>query len=176
MEAADLPLKKGATNLVFGTGNPKTKILFIGEAPGYWEDIKGVPFVGNAGKLLDVLLQSIELKREEVYITNVIHHRPPQNRDPQPAEIAAYNPYLDKIIEIIRPKIIVTLGRFSMSKFLPDTRITSVHGRCFDVNWKGRLIKVIPMFHPAAALRSVEIMKQIKDDFLKIPEILKKLI
>lgn len=117
-----LPLKKGATNLVFGVGNPETKILFIGEGPGYWEDQKGEPFVGNAGKLLDRLLQSIKLPREEVYITNVVHHRPPENRDPLPEEIAAYGEYLDEIIKIINPKIIVTLGRFSMGKFLSDVK------------------------------------------------------
>src|SRR3989344_9468451 len=109
-----LPLKKNATRLVFGVGNPDSPVLFIGEGPGYWEDQKGEPFVGNAGKLLDSLLYSIELPRGEVYITNVVHHRPPQNRDPLPEEILAYGKYLDKIIEIIDPRVIITLGRFSM--------------------------------------------------------------
>ncbi|MEK7188803.1 MAG: uracil-DNA glycosylase [Patescibacteria group bacterium] len=169
-----LPLKKGATNLVFGVGNPDTKILFIGEGPGYWEDQKAEPFVGNAGKLLNQLLQLIELKREDVYITNVVHHRPPDNRDPLPEEIEAYKPYLDKIIEVIDPKVIVTLGRFSMGKFLPGVKITSVHGKIHEVNWMGKEIIIMPMYHPAAALRNPEVMRQIRDDFQKLPEILKE--
>ena len=169
-----LPLKKGATNLVFGVGNPDTKILFIGEGPGYWEDQKAEPFVGNAGKLLNQLLQLIELKREDVYITNVVHHRPPDNRDPLPEEIEAYKPYLDKIIEVIDPKVIVTLGRFSLGKFLPGVKITSVHGKIHEVNWMGKEKIIMPMYHPAAALRNPEVMRQIRDDFQKLPEILKE--
>lgn len=175
MEADEsLPLRRGATRLVFGVGDPETKILFCGEGPGYWEDQKGEPFVGNAGKLLDSLLQSINLAREKVYITNVVHHRPPENRDPLPEEIEAYGKYLDQIMEIISPKVIVTLGRFSMAKFLPEVRISSVHGKKFEVNWKEKKIIVVPMYHPAAALRSGEVMRQIKEDFLKLPEILKE--
>ncbi|OGM26042.1 hypothetical protein A3D00_02500 [Candidatus Woesebacteria bacterium RIFCSPHIGHO2_02_FULL_38_9] len=171
----NLPLKKEATNLVFGDGNPEAKILAVGEAPGYWEDKKGLPFVGNAGKLLDQLLSSIDLSREKnVYITNVIHHRPPENRDPLPEEIVAYSPYLDKIIEIIDPKIIITLGRFSMGKFLPGARISSIHGKPQMVNFKGKNFMIIPMYHPAAALRNGEVMRQTKEDFLKLPEILKE--
>lgn len=169
-----LPLKKGATNLVFGVGSPETKILFIGEGPGYWEDQKGEPFVGNAGKLLDSLLQSIKLPREEIYITNIIHHRPPENRDPLPEEIATYGKYLDEIIKIISPKVIVTLGRFSMGKFLPGVKITAVHGRNYVVEFNGRNLTIIPMFHPAAALRAGQVMNMIKEDFMKLPEILKE--
>lgn len=169
-----LPLKKGATNLVFGVGDPDSKVLLLGEGPGYWEDQKAEPFVGNAGKLLNQLLQLIELTREDVYITNVVHHRPPDNRDPLPEEIEAYKPYLDKIIEMIDPKVIVTLGRFSMGKFLPGVKITSVHGKIHEVNWIGKEIIIIPMYHPAAALRSSEVMRQIRDDFQKLPEILKE--
>ncbi len=169
-----LPLKKGATNLVFGVGSPDTDVLFIGEGPGYWEDQNAEPFVGNAGKLLDSLLHSIELPRSDVYITNVVHHRPPENRDPLPEEIAAYGSYLDQIIEIIKPKIIVTLGRFSMGKFLPGVKITAIHGKPQSVNFKGRDIIVIPMYHPAAALRSTEVMMQLKHDFLQIPQIIKE--
>lgn len=169
-----LPLKKGATNLVFGVGDPATKILFVGEGPGYWEDLKAEPFVGNAGKLLDRLLQSIELARRDVYITSVVHHRPPSNRDPLPEEIEAYAFYLDRIIDIINPKVVVTLGRFSMGKFLPGAKITSVHGKVHKVNWGGREIIVVPMFYPAAALRSGQVMDLVKEDFLKLPEILKE--
>jgi len=105
----------------------------------------------------------------------VVHHRPPGNRDPLPEEIAAYGKYVDEIIEIIRPKVIVTLGRFSMAKFLPNARISGVHGRKFEVDWKGRNIIVVPMFHPAAALRSPVVMEQIRSDFLKLPEYLKEI-
>jgi len=171
----DLPLRANATNLVFGVGDPNSKILFIGEGPGYWEDQKGEPFVGNAGKLLDSLLQLIKLDRKGVYITNVVHHRPPDNRDPFPEEIAAYASYLDRIIEVINPEIIVTLGRFSMGKFLQGVKITAVHGKSYGINWKGKEITVVPMFHPAAGLRNSEVLKATKEDFLKLPEIISKI-
>lgn len=175
MEGDDsLPLKSGATRLVFGAGTADSEIVFIGEGPGYWEDQKGLPFVGNAGKLLDQLLASIELERKTVFITNVVHHRPPSNRDPSPEEIAAYQPYLDQIIEILEPKAIVTLGRFSMGKFLPGVTITGVHGKAHTVSWKGRDILVIPMYHPAAALRNGDIKQKLMADFQKIPEEIKK--
>ena len=170
-----LPLRKGATNLVFGEGNPDAEILFIGEGPGYWEDQKGRPFVGNAGSLLNQLLQSVKLARESVFITNVIHYRPPANRDPLPEEIEAFQPYLDKIIEAINPKVIVTLGRFSMGKFLYGVKISSVHGRAHIVNWKDKELAVVPMYHPAAALRSQEIKLQLFEDFRKFMETFRKL-
>lgn len=170
-----LPLKKGATNLVFGVGNPETEILFIGEGPGFWEDQKSEPFVGNAGKVLDQALQSIKLPRPDVYITNVVHHRPPENRDPLPEEIAAYGVYLDGIIDIIDPQIIVTLGRFSMGKFIPNVKISAVHGKPFGVEWKGKKKTVVAMYHPAAALRAGEVMRMFKEDFLRLPEILAQL-
>lgn len=169
-----LPLKKGATRLVFGVGNPDTQVLFIGEGPGYWEDQKGEPFVGQAGKLLDSVLQSIELPREEVYITNVVHHRPPANRDPLPDEISAYGKYLDQIIKTIKPKIIVTLGRFSMGNFLLNAKISLVHGRLYRVNWNGENILIVPMYHPAAALRSGMMMEAFKQDFSKLPACIKE--
>lgn len=175
MEKDDLlPLKKPGINLVFGVGSPDAKILFIGEGPGYWENLKKEPFVGNAGKFLDQLLKSINIPRESVYITNVVHHRPPENRDPLPQEIEAYAKYLDEIIRIIDPKVIITLGRFSMGKFLPTAKISSTHGKLFRVNWKGKSIFVIPMYHPAASLRNGSIMVQEKEDFLRLPEALKK--
>ena len=169
-----LPLKKRATRLVFGVGDPNTKILFIGEGPGYWEDQKGEPFVGNAGSLLNQLLSSIKLDRQAVYITNVVHHRPPGNRDPEPAEIAAYGKYLDEIITTINPKVIVTLGRFSMGKFLPGARISSVHGKVNKIKWKGQDIVMVPMYHPAAALRNGEVMRAAKEDFLILPKVLEE--
>jgi DNA polymerase len=169
-----LPLKKGANNLVFGEGNPDTKMFFLGEGPGYWEDMKGRPFVGNAGALLNQLLQSIKVGREDVWISNVVAYRPPNNRDPEPSEIAAFQPYIDEMINIINPKVIVTLGRFSMGKFLPGTFISSVHGKVFKVNWKGKEITVVPMYHPAAALRRNDVREQLKNDFQKLPEIVKE--
>ena len=172
-EDTSLPLRKSATNLVFGEGSPDAKLFFLGEGPGYWEDQKGRPFVGNAGALLNQLLYSIKLPREEVFITNVICYRPPENRDPLPEEIAAFKPYIDEMIEVIKPKVIVTLGRFSMAKFIPGVKITVVHGQAHGVDWKGRKLVVVPMFHPAAALRSGEVLRQAKEDFLKLPELVK---
>lgn len=170
-----LPLKKSDTNLVFGVGDPESKILAVGEGPGYWENLKGEPFVGNAGKFLDQLLTSINIPRGSIYITNVVHHRPPENRDPTPSEIAAYGKYLDEMIKIIDPKIILTLGRFSMAKFLPNARISSVHGKVHRVNWRDKEIVIIPMYHPAAALRNGEVMRAEKEDFLKLPQILENI-
>jgi len=167
-----LPLRSGATNLVFGEGNPDTQVLFIGEGPGYWEDQKARPFVGNAGALLNRLLLSINLPREDVYITNVVHFRPPENRDPETSEIKAFQPYLDGIIKIIEPKIICTLGRFSMAKFLPGVTISNVHGKPRKVTWGNRQLWVVPMYHPAAALRSTEIKTRIFNDFKKIIDVL----
>lgn len=175
---ATLPLKKGATRLVFGSGNSETKILFIGEGPGFHEDQQGIPFVGNAGSLLNKLLESVNLTRdkisvngkEAIFITNVVHHRPPENRDPLPEELSAYGKYLDKIIEIIEPKMIVTLGRFSMGKFLPGEKISGIHGKRFDIKWHSKDIVVVPMYHPAAALRNGTVMQAIKEDFLKLPK------
>lgn len=174
-EDKSLPLRSGATNLVFGQGNIDSAIMFIGEGPGYWEDRKALPFVGNAGALLNQLLHSIKLPREEVFITNVVHHRPPGNRDPLPEELLSYGKYLDKMIDIIKPSVIVTLGRFSMAKFLSGVTITSVHGKPRKVIWKDKEISVVPMYHPAAGLRNGEIKRRLFDDFRKISEIMEKI-
>lgn len=170
-----LPLRSGATNLVFGEGDVDTKVLFVGEGPGFYEDQQALPFVGRAGKLLNELLTSIGLERKEVFITNVVHHRPPQNRDPLPEEMAAYQPYLDKIIKVIDPKVIVTLGRFSMGKFLPGVTISRVHGKPEVRNWNGKDITIVPMYHPAAALRNGNVKRQLEEDFKIIPKVLKRL-
>lgn len=170
-----LPLKKGATNLVFGVGNPESEVLFLGEGPGYWEDMKAEPFVGNAGQLLNKALIAINLKREDVYITNVVMHRPPENRDPLPEELNTYQKYVDGIIEIIDPDLIITLGRFSMSKFLPNVFISGVHGKEFEVDINGKKITIYPMYHPAAALRNGDVMAKFKEDFMRIPDILMKI-
>jgi len=170
-----LPLSKTTTNLVFGNGNLNAKIMFIGEAPGYWEDQKGIPFVGAAGKLLDQLLALIGLSRKDVFVTNIVKHRPPGNRDPLPEEIAAYKPYLDQEIKIIKPKIIIALGRHAMNLFLGEGKISLEHGRGRIIEYQGEKYLFIPMFHPAAALRNSKIKEQLKDDFKKIPLEIKRL-
>lgn len=176
MEAdTSLPLRAGATRLVFGEGSGDAEIYFLGEAPGFYEDQQGRPFVGQAGKLLDNMLLTIGLKREDVYISNVVRFRPPNNRDPEPAEIEAFGPYVDREIEIVDPKLIATLGRFSMGKFLPGEFISKVHGKPRIVFLRGRDIMVMPMYHPAAALRNGAVMDQFREDFRKIPEILREL-
>src|SRR3989344_3176782 len=163
-----LPLRSCATNLVFGEGNPDTKVYFIGEGPGYFEDQQARPFVGQAGKLLDKLLESINLKRADVYISNIVRFRPPENRDPTEEEIAAFRPYVDEEISIIDPDIIVTLGRFSMNKFLPGTKISQIHGQSKIVHLNEKKVTVLPMYHPAAALRAGAVMLQLQKDFQEI--------
>ena len=167
-----LPLRAGATQLVFGEGNPNAEIYFLGEAPGYFEDKQGRPFVGLAGKLLDKLIEGIGKARADVYISNVVRFRPPSNRDPEPEEINAFEPYVNEEIKIVSPKIIVTLGRFSMGKFFPGERISAVHGKAYKIKWLGGKVIVICMYHPAAALRSTQIMDAIKVDFFIIKKIL----
>ncbi len=157
-----------ATNAVPGHGNPNSEIIFVGEAPGANEDLTGLPFVGRAGKLLDFMLAQIKMKREDVWIGNIIKHRPPQNRDPLPDEIEACKPYLTKQIEIIKPKIVVTLGRFSMNYFLPESKISDVHGTIQKV---GNL-NIYPLYHPAAGLRNPKMKIALLADFLKIPDII----
>jgi uracil-DNA glycosylase family 4 len=163
----DLPLY-GQANLVFGEGHPDTEVLFIGEAPGFHENEQRRPFVGQAGKLLDKLIALIGWKREDVYITNIVKRRPPENRDPLPEEIEAYKPYLARQIAIIKPKAIVPLGRFSMNYFLPNAKISRDQGKVFY--WES--LKIIPMFHPAAALRAGAVMKELEESFKKIPELI----
>ncbi len=171
-EDESLPLRDGATNLVFGEGNPDATFMFIGEGPGYWEDQKARPFVGRSGAFLDQLLSSIKLAREDVFITNVVCFRPSENRDPTPEEIAAYKPYVDEMIEIITPKVIVTLGRFSMAKFIPGVYISNVHGKARFVDWGSRKITVVPMYHPAAGLRNGEVKRKTFEDFQNLPDII----
>lgn len=162
-----LPLKK--SNLVFGEGSAEADIFFIGEAPGAKEDQVGKPFVGRSGQLLTKTLAEIALSREDVYITNIVKRRPPENRDPLPAEIKSYEPYLKEQIEIINPKVIVTLGRFAMNYFLSDCKISESQGKYFKV--AGRTI--VPMFHPAAAMRSTKTMLEFKKSFKKLATFLK---
>jgi uracil-DNA glycosylase family 4 len=163
--AADGTLPLRESNLVFGEGNIDCDVMFVGEAPGQNEDRLRRPFVGRGGQLLDRMIASIGWKRADVYITNIVKRRPPDNRDPSPDEIAAYRPYLTRQIEIINPKVVVTLGRFAMNYFLPMAKITRDRGRGFLVD--GRII--FPVLHPAAALRATEMMKALEEDFKKLP-------
>jgi uracil-DNA glycosylase len=161
-------LARSRTNAVPGSGNPKTRVMLIGEGPGYHEDQQGEPFVGASGKFLNELLGHAGLKREDVFITNVVKCRPPGNRDPLPDEIQACAPYLERQIALIDPDVIVTLGRFSMSKFFPGDRITKIHGQ--PKEFGNRL--VMPMFHPAAALRNGSLRSTVEEDFAKLPRLL----
>ena len=165
-----LPLRESANNLVFGYGNSDAEIIFIGEAPGKNEDLQGLPFVGSAGKVLSQLLESINLKREDVFITSVVHYRPPKNRPPKPFEIKAFEKYLDKIIEIIDSKIIATLGNFSLKKFLPEGKISQLHGKAVEIEFAGKKRIIIPLYHPAAVLYKRDLQKTLEED---IKEILK---
>jgi DNA polymerase len=158
-----------ATQLVFGTGNPEADIVFIGEAPGKNEDLQGEPFVGAAGKFLNEMLATIGLDRKDIYITNIVKYRPPENRDPTPEEIEAFIPYLNQQISVIEPKLVVFLGRHSMSVFLPELKISQAHGQ--PVRKGGQVY--LPLFHPAAALYNGGMRQTLLDDFAKIPAILK---
>jgi len=158
-------LCKGRTKAVPGEGSPHAKILFIGEGPGFHEDQQGRPFVGPAGQFLDELLGSIQLKRSDVFITNVVKCRPPNNRDPLPEEIQACNDYLDRQIVALRPQVIVTLGRYSMTKFFGSEKISAIHGRARKKD--GYIC--IAMYHPAAGLHQASLKNVIREDFKKIP-------
>ena len=165
---ADCPLHAGRANAVPGEGPPDAEILFIGEGPGAQEDRQGRPFVGPAGNLLEDLLLSIGMTREQVYIANMVKCRPPNNRDPMPDEIAACAKYLERQIELIDPLLIVTLGRFAMARFLPGQSISRVRGRLRTVD--GR--RIFPIMHPAAGLRRQEMRAAIEADFARIPGLL----
>lgn len=169
-----------ATQLVFGDGSPDADIVFIGEAPGKNEDIQGKPFVGAAGKFLNEMLEMIGLVRENVYITNIVKYRPPSNRDPLPEEKKAFLPYLQSQLEVIEPKVVVTLGRHSTNCFLPDLQISKVHGQPKRIRIQfGQKepvsFVILPLFHPAAALYNGSMRQTLIDDFMKLPAIIKKL-
>lgn len=167
-ETISLPLRE--SNLVFGEGSAECDVLFIGEAPGARENELRRPFVGRAGQLLDKLIIGIGWKREDVYITNIVKRRPPENRDPLPEEIEAYKPYLTRQIAIIKPKIIAPLGRFSMNYFLPTAKISRDQGKLFLVGEHF----IYPLFHPAAALRGTGTLNLLTESFKKIPRILER--
>jgi DNA polymerase len=162
-------LAKTAKQLVMGDGNPDADIVFIGEAPGKKEDEQGIPFVGASGKLLNEMLHSIGLERSDIYITNIVKYRPPNNRDPREDEKAAFLPYLEEQLEVIQPKIVITLGRHSMNCFLPGLLISEVHGQ--PQQYKDRVY--LPLYHPAAALYNGALRQTLIDDFKRIPLIIK---
>ena len=162
-------LSRSRTKTVFGVGNPNAEIVFVGEAPGGEEDRQGMPFVGRAGQLLtDIIVKGMKRRREDVYICNVVKCRPPNNRDPQPEELAACAHFLERQIALIDPEVIVTLGRFSMVRYFHDARISKVHGKA---GWReGRLI--VPMYHPAAALHQPALRSVVEADFAKLPALI----
>ncbi len=155
-------------NAVPGEGPVDSEIVFIGEGPGFHENEQGRPFVGAAGKFLEELLAIIGMRREQVFIGNVVKCRPPNNRDPLPEELAACSDYLERQIQAINPKVIVTLGRYSMARFLPNAKISQIHGKPFHI--RGRLI--IPMYHPAAALHQPSLKPSVVRDFATLPELI----
>jgi uracil-DNA glycosylase family 4 len=166
-------LAKGRTQVVFGSGSPDADLMFVGEAPGFHEDQQGVPFVGQAGKLLDRLLEGIGLTRADVFVTNVLMCRPPGNRDPLPDEIGACEPHLFRKIELIEPKLVATLGNFA-TKLLSGrpTGITRVHGHEQEVTLGTRTVLLYPLYHPAAALYTPSMLKVLEEDFSRIPALL----
>ncbi len=166
-------LAGGRTQVVFGVGNPDADLLFVGEAPGFHEDQQGIPFVGQAGKLLDRLLAGIGLQRSDIYIANVLKCRPPQNRDPLPEEIAACEPHLFRQLELIQPRLVATLGNFA-TKLLSGKPlgITRVHGHEQEVTLGTSRVLLYPLYHPAAALYTPSMLKVLEQDFARIPELI----
>jgi uracil-DNA glycosylase family 4 len=167
------PLHQGRNRVVFGNGNADADLMFVGEGPGQQEDIQGLPFVGRAGKLLDQLLDEIGLSRADVFVTNVVRCRPPGNRDPLPDEIAACRSYTDRQVELIEPRVICTLGKFAMQVLTRTSRgITAVQGKPEIHELGGRAVRVHPLFHPAAALRSTKTLEDLREAFGRIPALL----
>ncbi len=169
-------LAEGRTQVVFGSGSPHADLMFVGEAPGFHEDQQGVPFVGQAGKLLDKLLEGIGLTRADVFVANVLKCRPPGNRDPMPEEIAACEPHLFRQIELIEPKLVATLGNFA-TKLLSGkpAGITRVHGHEQEVTLGSRTVALYPLYHPAAALYTPSMLKVLEEDFARIPALLERI-
>lgn len=169
-------LKKTATQPVFGNGNPDSEIIFIGEAPGKKEDQTGVPFIGAAGKFLAEMLETIKMKREDIYITNIVKYRPPENRDPTELEKQQCADWLRAELEFIKPKLIIFLGRHSMNHFFPDLKISDAHGKYIHAELSDFPVhNFLPLYHPAAALYNGGLRAELFADFKKIPGILKKL-
>ncbi len=165
------PLARTRLNAVPGEGPENAPAMLIGEGPGFYEDRQGRPFVGRSGELLEKLLGSIGLRRQDVFIANVVKCRPPDNRDPLPDEIEACRPYLERQIELMRPKLVITLGRISMARYFPGQSITRIHGQIKRVGE----ISYVPMFHPAAALRNPQWMAAIRADFIQLAPLVAEL-
>jgi DNA polymerase len=161
-----------ATNLVMGDGNIDADIVLIGEAPGKKEDESGLPFVGAAGKFLNEMLATVGMVRSDIYITNIVKYRPPNNRDPLPEEKKAFWPYLVRQLDVIQPKIVVTLGRHSMEYFLPESKISAIHGQPKRITFGGRKLVIVPLYHPAAALYNGSMRNILIEDFTKLPKII----
>lgn len=168
-------LSTSRTCAVPGAGNAKSKILIIGEAPGYYEDIKGLPFVGKSGSYLDRLLATINLTRANLFICNTLCCRPPNNRDPMPKELAACRPHLEDQIRIVNPKLILTMGRYSSGVFFPHTRISDLHGTVRRMQYLDEYRLVFPMFHPAAAMHNPATKEKIEEDFRVLGNLISKL-
>jgi len=168
-------LFKTATHAVPGEGDPSAKIMFVGEAPGRMEDETGRPFVGRAGKLLDKLLNSIGIERKSVFITSVVKHRPPKNRAPKPNEVRACMHWLSLQLDIIKPKLIVTLGRFGMEYFMRGEKISKIHGTIKKAVVNNKEYNIFPVYHPAAALRSTRNKKALEEDFSELRKLMEKL-
>lgn len=179
----DCPLKDAAKNLVFGKGNLRAKIVFIGEAPGKNEDVQGIPFVGRAGNDLNKLLNSINLSLDDVYICNILKYRPPKNRDPSPLEIKSHTPYLIKQLEIIKPKLIITLGnyatKFVLSGFSPDKMnkiqgVSKLHSKPHKIKFGKKHLTVIPFYHPSAMIYNPKVRSILQEDFVSLGTFLNK--
>lgn len=165
-------LAASATNLVMGDGDLNADIVFIGEAPGKNEDEQGLPFVGAAGKFLNEMLAQADLVRSDVYITNIVKYRPPNNRDPLPEEKKAFWPYLVRQLDVITPKVVVTLGRHSMEYFLPNAKISQIHGDAKRIAFGDKKLVIVPLYHPAAALYNGSMRQTLIDDFLRVPKVI----
>lgn len=165
-------LAREAKNLVMGDGDIDAEIVLIGEAPGKNEDEVGLPFVGAAGKFLNEMLSSAGISRSDVFITNIVKYRPPNNRDPSPEEKKAFWPYLVRQLDVIKPQIVVTLGRHSMEYFLPEQKISAIHGQPKRINFGNSKIVIVPLYHPAAALYNGSLRSTLIDDFTKLPKII----
>lgn len=163
-----------AIQLVLGDGNPDADIVFIGEAPGKNEDEQGLPFVGAAGKFLNEMLAAADMVRGDVYITNIVKYRPPNNRDPLPEEKKAFWPYLLKQLQIIKPKVVITLGRHSMEYFLPGMFISQIHGQPKRIQFGDEKLIIVPLYHPAAALYNGGMRQTLIDDFLTVPTVVEE--
>lgn len=176
IESADLTpeLAGQATQLVFGAGNPDAKIVFIGEAPGKQEDLQGLPFVGASGRFLDEMLAAADMERADVYITNIVKYRPPNNRDPSLEEKREFWPYLMKQLEVINPRVVITLGRHSGTAFIPDLVISRDHGHARMVCYRDSEFLVIPLYHPAAALYNGGMRQTLIDDFVAAAKLAKR--